>query len=158
MDVIKGKESLVRSPLTSGATLAAINLQVNGRRAATSFLRGVPGARAVAVYDKTYRLVSNSLHFYYQGFYRRTPDYYPTRNRQRVGCFPVPMLHATFLLDLRKEESSKLAFYPPHPNYTWTFDDIIVFAYSCLASGVYGKTSDPSDQSSWCLIICSGWR
>lgn len=73
-----------------------------------------------------------------QGFYRRTPDYYPTRNRQRVGCFPVPMLHATFLLDLRKEESSKLAFYPPHPNYTWTFDDIIVFAYSCLASGVQG--------------------
>ncbi|XP_073397174.1 LOW QUALITY PROTEIN: inactive glycosyltransferase 25 family member 3 [Dendrobates tinctorius] len=73
-----------------------------------------------------------------QGFYRRTPDYYPTKNRQRIGCFPVPMVHSTFLLDLRKEESSKLAFYPPHPNYTWTFDDVIVFAYSCLASGVQG--------------------
>ncbi|XP_071980637.1 inactive glycosyltransferase 25 family member 3 isoform X2 [Engystomops pustulosus] len=73
-----------------------------------------------------------------QGFYRRTPDYYPTRNRQRVGCFAVPMVHSTFLLDLRKEESSNLAFHPPHPNYTWTFDDIIVFAYACMASGVQG--------------------
>ncbi|KAM9327092.1 inactive glycosyltransferase 25 family member 3 [Gastrophryne carolinensis] len=71
-----------------------------------------------------------------QGFYRRTPDYYPTRNRQRSGCFPVPMVHSTFLLDLHTEEAHKLAFYPPHPNYTWTFDDIIVFAFSCLASGV----------------------
>uniref|UniRef100_A0A8C5PP07 Cerebral endothelial cell adhesion molecule n=1 Tax=Leptobrachium leishanense TaxID=445787 RepID=A0A8C5PP07_9ANUR len=73
-----------------------------------------------------------------QGFYRRTPDYYPTRNRQRSGCFPVPMVHSTFLVDLRKEESQRLAFYPPHLNYTWTFDDIIVFAHSCLAAGVQG--------------------
>ncbi|XP_053328841.1 inactive glycosyltransferase 25 family member 3 [Spea bombifrons] len=73
-----------------------------------------------------------------QGFYRRTPDYYPTKNRQRTGCFPVPMVHSTFLLDLRREESRRLAFYPPHVNYTWTFDDIIVFAYSCLAAGVHG--------------------
>ncbi|OCT57947.1 procollagen galactosyltransferase 1 isoform X1 [Xenopus laevis] len=73
-----------------------------------------------------------------QGFYRRTPDYYPTRNRQRSGCFPVPMVHSTFLIDLQKEESHGLAFYPPHPKYTWTFDDIIVFAYSCLAAGVQG--------------------
>ncbi|XP_040260742.1 inactive glycosyltransferase 25 family member 3 [Bufo bufo] len=73
-----------------------------------------------------------------QGFYRRTADYYPTKNRQRVGCFPVPMVHSTFLLDLRKEESSKLAFHPPHPKYTWTYDDVIVFAHSCLASGVQG--------------------
>ncbi|CAH2316236.1 inactive glycosyltransferase 25 family member 3 isoform X1 [Pelobates cultripes] len=73
-----------------------------------------------------------------QGFYRRTPDYYPTVNRQRTGCFPVPMVHSTFLVDLRREESHCLAFYPPHVNYTWTFDDIIVFAYSCLAAGVQG--------------------
>ncbi|XP_040180703.1 inactive glycosyltransferase 25 family member 3 [Rana temporaria] len=73
-----------------------------------------------------------------QGFYRRTPDYFPTKNRQRTGCFPVPMVHSTFLLDLRKEETHKLAFYPPHPNYTWSYDDIIVFAFSYLASGVQG--------------------
>ncbi|XP_010210431.1 PREDICTED: uncharacterized protein LOC104565433 [Tinamus guttatus] len=71
-----------------------------------------------------------------QGYYRRTADYFPTKNRQRVGCFAVPMVYATFLIDLRKEETSQLAFYPPHPNYTWSFDDIIVFAYSCQAAGV----------------------
>uniref|UniRef100_A0A8C5TBE5 Glycosyl transferase family 25 domain-containing protein n=1 Tax=Malurus cyaneus samueli TaxID=2593467 RepID=A0A8C5TBE5_9PASS len=70
-----------------------------------------------------------------QGYYRRTADYFPTKNRQRVGCFRVPMVYATFLIDLRKEETSRLAFYPPHPNYTWAFDDIIVFAYSCQEAG-----------------------
>lgn len=70
-----------------------------------------------------------------QGYYRRTADYFPTKNRQRVGCFSVPMVYATFLIDLRKEETLRLAFYPPHPNYTWAFDDIIVFAYSCQAAG-----------------------
>ncbi|XP_052523306.1 inactive glycosyltransferase 25 family member 3 isoform X1 [Tympanuchus pallidicinctus] len=70
-----------------------------------------------------------------QGFYRRTADYFPTKNRQRRGCFAVPMVYATFLIDLRKEETAQLAFYPPHPNYTWAFDDIIVFAYSCQEAG-----------------------
>lgn len=70
-----------------------------------------------------------------QGFYRRTADYFPTKNRQQVGCFRVPMVYATFLIDLRKEETLQLAFYPPHPNYTWAFDDIIVFAYSCQEAG-----------------------
>ncbi|XP_074871269.1 inactive glycosyltransferase 25 family member 3 [Carettochelys insculpta] len=72
-----------------------------------------------------------------QGYYRRTADYFPTKNRQRVGCFIVPMVYGTFLLDLRKEGTSQLAFHPPHPNYTWPFDDIIVFAYSCQAAGVW---------------------
>ncbi|KFQ46709.1 putative inactive glycosyltransferase 25 family member 3, partial [Nestor notabilis] len=49
-----------------------------------------------------------------QGYYRRTADYFPTKNRQRVGCFSVPMVYATFLIDLRKEDTSRLAFYPPH--------------------------------------------
>nr|XP_027326948.2 inactive glycosyltransferase 25 family member 3 [Anas platyrhynchos] len=70
-----------------------------------------------------------------QGYYRRTADYFPTKNRQRRGCFAVPMVYGTFLIDLRKEEAARLAFYPPHPNYTWAFDDIIVFAYSCQEAG-----------------------
>uniref|UniRef100_A0A671G9A8 Collagen beta(1-O)galactosyltransferase 2 n=1 Tax=Rhinolophus ferrumequinum TaxID=59479 RepID=A0A671G9A8_RHIFE len=65
-----------------------------------------------------------------QGFYKRTPDYIQIREWKRVGCFPVPMVHSTFLIDLRKEASDKLVFYPPHQDYTWTFDDIIVFAFS----------------------------
>ncbi|NWR81970.1 GT251 galactosyltransferase, partial [Centropus unirufus] len=71
-----------------------------------------------------------------QGYYRRTPAYLPIRKRERRGCFAVPMVHSTFLLDLRKEASRALAFYPPHPDYTWAFDDIIVFAFSCKQAGV----------------------
>ncbi|KAM5328338.1 inactive glycosyltransferase 25 family member 3 isoform 2-T2 [Glossophaga mutica] len=71
-----------------------------------------------------------------QGYYRRTAEYFPTKNRQRRGCFRVPMVHSTFLVSLRVEGAAQLAFYPPHPSYTWPFDDIIVFAYSCQAAGV----------------------
>ncbi|EHB05373.1 Glycosyltransferase 25 family member 1, partial [Heterocephalus glaber] len=71
-----------------------------------------------------------------QGYYRRTPAYIPIRKRERQGCFAVPMVHSTFLLDLRKAASRSLAFYPPHPDYTWAFDDIIVFAFSCKQAGV----------------------
>ena len=70
-----------------------------------------------------------------QGYYRRTADYFPTKNRQHRGCFRVPMVHSTFLVSLRAEGTAQLAFYPPHPNYTWPFDDIIVFAYACQAAG-----------------------
>ncbi|XP_007434118.1 inactive glycosyltransferase 25 family member 3 [Python bivittatus] len=70
-----------------------------------------------------------------QGYYRRTADYFPTKNRQRLGCFAVPMVHATFLIDLRKDDTTDLAFYPPHPTYSWPFDDINVFAYSCQVAG-----------------------
>uniref|UniRef100_A0A2K5C5K2 Cerebral endothelial cell adhesion molecule n=1 Tax=Aotus nancymaae TaxID=37293 RepID=A0A2K5C5K2_AOTNA len=71
-----------------------------------------------------------------QGYYRRTAEYFPTKNRQRRGCFRVPMVHSTFLVSLWAEGADQLAFYPPHPNYTWPFDDIIVFAYACQAAGV----------------------
>lgn len=53
----------------------------------------------------------------------------------RKGCFAVPMVHSTFLIDLRKEASRQLTFHPPHPEYNWAFDDIIVFAYSAQMAG-----------------------
>lgn len=71
----------------------------------------------------------------FQGYYRRTAEYFPTRNRYRKGCYPVPMVHSTMLLDLRKEGTENLAFYPPHADYSWPYDDIIVFAFSCRVSG-----------------------
>ncbi|KAG7242503.1 hypothetical protein INR49_020547, partial [Caranx melampygus] len=71
-----------------------------------------------------------------QGYYRRTAEYFPTRHRHRLGCFPVPMVHSTLLLDLRKEGMKKLAFYPPHEDYSWPYDDIIVFAFSCRAAEI----------------------
>ncbi|XP_024919938.1 procollagen galactosyltransferase 1 isoform X2 [Cynoglossus semilaevis] len=71
-----------------------------------------------------------------QGYYKRTPAYIPIRKQVRKGCFAVPMVHSTFLIDLRKEASKQLAFHPPHPEYTWAFDDIIVFAYSAQMADV----------------------
>ncbi|KAH0615574.1 hypothetical protein JD844_005015 [Phrynosoma platyrhinos] len=93
-------------------------------------------------FEHVMRLKQEALSFarteqadYILGYYRRTADYFPTKNRQRIGCFPVPMVYAAFLIDLRKSDTASLAFYPPHPRYTWPFDDIIVFAYSCEAAG-----------------------
>uniref|UniRef100_A0A3Q3AV41 Cerebral endothelial cell adhesion molecule n=1 Tax=Kryptolebias marmoratus TaxID=37003 RepID=A0A3Q3AV41_KRYMA len=84
-----------------------------------------------------------------QGYYRRTAEYFPTRYRHRLGCFPVPMVHSTLLLDLRKEGMKNLAFYPPHEDYSWPYDDIIVFAFSCRAAGLslferYGYLNVPA--------------
>ncbi|KAL7852006.1 hypothetical protein SRHO_G00177910 [Serrasalmus rhombeus] len=71
-----------------------------------------------------------------QGYYKRTPAYMPMRRQERKGCFAVPMVHSTFLVDLRKQAASQLAFYPPHPDYSWAFDDIIVFAFSARMADV----------------------
>ncbi|XP_023651432.2 procollagen galactosyltransferase 1-like isoform X1 [Paramormyrops kingsleyae] len=71
-----------------------------------------------------------------QGYYKRTPTYIPIRRWERRGCFAVPMVHSTFLVDLRKEASRQLAFYPPHPDYSWAFDDIIIFSFSARMAGV----------------------
>lgn len=59
----------------------------------------------------------------------------PIRRQERKGCFAVPMVHSTFLVDLRKEASRQLAFFPPHPDYSWAFDDIIIFAFSARMAG-----------------------
>ncbi|MGH0182524.1 UNVERIFIED_CONTAM: hypothetical protein FKN15_009805 [Acipenser sinensis] len=86
-----------------------------------------------------------------QGYYRRTPAYMPIRKRERRGCFAVPMVHSTFLIDLRKEASQELAFHPPHPDYTWAFDDIIVFAFSA-------RMAEPAccevGSQSWLAVKC----
>ncbi|KAL7828970.1 hypothetical protein SRHO_G00326040 [Serrasalmus rhombeus] len=71
-----------------------------------------------------------------QGYYKRTPDYQPIREWKRLGCFAVPMVHSTFLLDLRRSSSISLTFYPPHPDYSWAFDDIMVFAFSARQADV----------------------
>ncbi|XP_076860430.1 procollagen galactosyltransferase 2 [Brachyhypopomus gauderio] len=87
-------------------------------------------------------LESNSLYSNFwcgitpQGYYKRTPDYQPIREWKRRGCFSVPMIHSTFLLDLRRSSTQQLAFHPPHPDYSWAFDDIMVFAFSARQADV----------------------
>lgn len=75
-----------------------------------------------------------------QGYYKRTPAYMPIRKQERRGCFAVPMVHSTYLVDLQKEASRQLAFYPPHPEYSWALDDVIVFAYSSRMAGETNTT------------------
>lgn len=70
-----------------------------------------------------------------QGYYRRTPVYIPIRKWKRHGCFAVPMVHSTYLLDLRRRASQALAFHPLHPDYPHSVDDIMVFAFSAQQAG-----------------------
>lgn len=87
-------------------------------------------------HNRKYDRINDFIFKFVQGYYKRTPAYIPIRKQVRKGCFAVPMVHSTFLLDLRKEASRLLAFHPPHPDYTWAFDDIIVFAFSARMAGV----------------------
>uniref|UniRef100_A0A8C4QF98 Collagen beta(1-O)galactosyltransferase 1 n=1 Tax=Eptatretus burgeri TaxID=7764 RepID=A0A8C4QF98_EPTBU len=75
-----------------------------------------------------------------EGYYKRTPDYVPIRERKRLGLFSVPMVHSTFLIDLRRAASQKIRFYPTHPDYHWAFDDIIIFAFSCKMTGMPNRS------------------
>uniref|UniRef100_A0A8C1TVD0 Si:ch211-13f8.2 n=1 Tax=Cyprinus carpio TaxID=7962 RepID=A0A8C1TVD0_CYPCA len=71
-----------------------------------------------------------------QGYYKRTPHYVPIRNWKRTGCHPVPMIHSTMLIDLRRSASAALAFHPVHHYYLWSLDDIMAFAFSARQAGV----------------------
>uniref|UniRef100_A0AAY5EG09 Glycosyl transferase family 25 domain-containing protein n=1 Tax=Electrophorus electricus TaxID=8005 RepID=A0AAY5EG09_ELEEL len=71
-----------------------------------------------------------------QGYYKRTEEYIPIRNRKRTGCHAVPMIHSTMLLDLRRKASRALTFYPAHRHYLWALDDIMVFSFSARQAGV----------------------
>uniref|UniRef100_UPI00358E79BF procollagen galactosyltransferase 1-like n=1 Tax=Myxine glutinosa TaxID=7769 RepID=UPI00358E79BF len=71
-----------------------------------------------------------------EGYFKRSTNYLPIRERERQGCFPVPMVHSTMLIDLRREATNWINFYPPHDGYQKPFDDIIIFASSCQHAGV----------------------
>ena len=43
-------------------------------------------------------------------YYLRSADYMEILNRQKVGLFHVPMVHSTFLVDLRRSESRFLSY------------------------------------------------
>jgi collagen beta-1,O-galactosyltransferase len=72
---------------------------------------------------------------YFQGYYKRTDDYFPVLNRERKGCFEFPMIHSTYLIDIRQKITSNLTYYPSPTDYTGEIDDILIFAYSARTSG-----------------------
>ncbi|XP_023930277.1 procollagen galactosyltransferase 1 isoform X1 [Lingula anatina] len=62
------------------------------------------------------------------GYYKRTPEYGPIRMRQMRGLYKVALVHSTFIINLRNEDSQHLAFYPPPEGYEGPYDDVIIFA------------------------------
>lgn len=70
-------------------------------------------------------------------YYLRTDEYIPILERKKRGCYAVPMVHSSVLVNLRKEESQALTFLPKSvKSYDGPQDDIIVFALSARFSGV----------------------
>ena len=71
-------------------------------------------------------------------YYLRTDDYKPILNHERVGCFNVPMVHSSVLVDLRRFSSNGLTFLSSKvPDYKGPHDDIITFALAANKSGKY---------------------
>ena len=70
-----------------------------------------------------------------QGYYVRTEEYIPIVTWERKGCFKVPLVHSTHLVDLRTEVSKDLVYWPPPEGYHWDIDDIIIFSYSARKIG-----------------------
>lgn len=81
-------------------------------------------------------------------YYLRSADYMEILNRQKVGLFQVPMVHSTFLVDLRRSESRFVSYRINVESYKTQpipFDDIIVFAYNARANGVKFWLSNEQD-------------
>jgi collagen beta-1,O-galactosyltransferase len=70
------------------------------------------------------------------GYYVRTQEYISILKGKKQGCFKVPVVHSTFLIDLRTKASEGLAYWPPPDNYKWDIDDIIIFSFSARKSGM----------------------
>lgn len=69
-------------------------------------------------------------------YYKRTSDYEPILQQKTKGCFKVPMVHSSVLIDLRFQITDYLTFRRDLlPNYTGPLDDIITFAMSANFSG-----------------------
>ena len=72
-----------------------------------------------------------------QGYYMRSDEYLPIRNREKKGTFPVVLIHSAMLIDLTNSQSRSLKFYPPSKNYPYRVDDFVVQLYNALMAGLY---------------------
>lgn len=70
-------------------------------------------------------------------YYKRTTDYAPIVERKTKGCYQVPMIHSSVLVDLRLQITNYLTFKQDLlSNYKGPLDDIIIFAMSANFSGI----------------------
>lgn len=90
-----------------------------------------PMLRAVGLYSNFWYGMTDDY------YYLRTDEYEPVLNREKEGCFSVPMIHSCVLIDLRRSETDFLTYNPNKiKSYDGPKDDIIVFALSANRSGV----------------------
>lgn len=69
-------------------------------------------------------------------YYQRTDEYKQILDSEKVGTFPVPMVHSAILIDLNDEASDQLTYdIDSLAEYSGPVDDIIVFAMSANYSG-----------------------
>ena len=54
---------------------------------------------------------------------------------EKKGCFKVPVVHSTHLVDLRTEASKNLAYWPAPEGYSYDVDDVLIFSYSARKNG-----------------------
>ncbi|XP_049884611.1 glycosyltransferase 25 family member [Pectinophora gossypiella] len=90
-------------------------------------------------------------------YYLRTDEYKPIREREKTGCFAVPMVHTAVLINLKRTVTDKLTY--THTNlqsYDGPVDDIIIFALSAKWNGVelyvcndyvYGYVQVPMEEN-----------
>ncbi|KAL3175136.1 hypothetical protein MRX96_040529 [Rhipicephalus microplus] len=72
-----------------------------------------------------------------KGYYERTDDYMPILEREKVGVFPVVMVHSATLINLNHAHSRKLTYDPQKlEGYTGPNDDVITFAHSAKFAAV----------------------
>lgn len=71
-----------------------------------------------------------------KGYYQRSDNYFPILRRETRGVHEVPMIHSTYLVDLRRKLTSELTYSPPHLDYDGEDDDILVFAHSARMAGL----------------------
>lgn len=70
-------------------------------------------------------------------YYKRTEEYNEILYKEKVGTFPVPMVHSAVLVHLNTQESDQLTYSREKvPNYSGPEDDIIVFAMSANYSHI----------------------
>ncbi|XP_076436373.1 procollagen galactosyltransferase 2-like [Babylonia areolata] len=90
-----------------------------------------------------------------KGYYVRSSDYKDIVDREKTGCYAVPMVHTAVLFDMRKELSQHLSYSSVPDGYTGPRDDIIILAHNIKAAGkmmhvvnteYFGKVMIPLDH------------
>lgn len=73
-----------------------------------------------------------------KGYYKRTPEYVFMLRRNMTGLYEVPMIHSTYLLNLRHRVSDKLSYVPTEEYIEngGDIDDMLAFKYSAEKAGI----------------------